>query len=348
MNKFEYSFLKNGLIPANIVNLTVKIASLKPSIEIRKTEHGRFFTELESVAKIKSVKSSCLLEGITADDERITDIVSKDSEPLDQNEKELAGYCNAFNKITSEYENLGFNKNDILSLHEMLFSASGDEFKGRYKTEDNVILCVDPQGHRNICYFPVPASETESAMEQVELAYNNALNDPDINPLLLIPCVIMDFLYIHPFDDGNGRMSRLLSVLLLCKSGYSACKYVSFEEQLYEKKDLYFDSLMRSYAGWYTKDNSYFPFVENFLSALYKCYKDLDMQIPAFNGKKVTKKERIESTVLCSQTPLSKADICRILPDVSPTTVEAVLGVMVKEGSIKRIGSARASKYIKV
>ena len=175
-----------------------------------------------------------------------------------------------------------------------------------------------------------------------------ARNDANINQLLLIPCVILDFLCIHPFRDGNGRMSRLLSLLLLYKNGYDVGKYVSFEEQINNYKAFYYDALQRSSAGWETNENDYSPFIENFLSMLYMCYKELDKRFAVANGKKITKKARVEATVLNSLTPLSKADICKILPDVSPTTVESVLGAMVKAGTIQRIGSFRDARYIKV
>ena len=142
-------------------------------------------------------------------------------------------------------------------------------------------------------------------------------------------------------------MSRLLSILLLYKNGFDAGKYVSFEEQINLYKAYYYNALKQSSDGWDTNENTYFPFIENFLSTLYLCYKELDKRFAVVNGKKITKKARVEATVLNSLTPMSKAEICKILPDVSPTTVEAVLGAMVRSGSVKRIGSGKASRYIK-
>ena len=185
-----------------------------------------------------------------------------------------------------------------------------------------MILEVDAAGNRRVRFRPTPAHETKQAMEQLEFAYLDAKNDANINQLLLIPCVILDFLCIHPFRDGNGRMSRLLSLLLLYKNGYDAGKYVSFEEQISNYKDYYYEALKQSSEGWDTNENSYFPFIENFLSMLYMCYKELDKRFAVVHGKKITKKARIEATVLNSLTPLSKAEICKILPDVSHTTVE--------------------------
>ena len=158
--------------------------------------------------------------------------------------------------------------------------------------------------------------------------------------------MILDFLCIHPFSDGNGRVSRLLSLFLLYKSGYDVGKYVSFEEQINDSKDFYYEALQESSIGWHTNENSYFEYIKNFLSMLYKCYKELDKRFSVVNGKKLKKTERVEQTVLNSVLPVSKAEICGILPDVSPSTVEAVLGKMVKTGSVMKLGKARATKYV--
>lgn len=347
MKVFDYSFLNNGLLPASLINLTSSIASLKTMAGVRKDEYAQVFTELESIAKVQSVKSSNAIEGIVTNDERIHAIVNQNSAPLNHNEAEIAGYRDALNAIHLGYEHLDFRQSDILRLHEMMMSIAGYEYGGQYKTDDNVILEVDAHGQQRVRFRPTPAAETPQAMEQLELAYMAARSDANINQLLLIPCVILDFLCIHPFRDGNGRMSRLLSLLLLYKNGYDAGKYVSFEEQINNYKAYYYETLRQSSEGWTQNENSYFPFIENFLSTLYMCYKELDKRFAVVHGKRITKKARVEATVLNSLTPISKADICQILPDVSPTTVEAVLGAMVKSGSVKRLGQGRNTRYIK-
>ena len=348
MRRFDYSFLNNGMVPTSLVSLVSGITELKTMTNLRKDDYTQIFTKLETVAKIQSIKSSNAIEGITASDKRIAEIVNQNSAPLNHNEAEIVGYRDALNEIHLDYKNIGFRQSDILRLHKMMMNYAGYEYGGQYKTDDNVILEIDADGNRRVRFRPIPASETAKAMEQLELAYMVARSGANINQLLLIPCVILDFLCIHPFIDGNGRMSRLLSLLLLYKNGYDAGKYISFEEQINKFKSYYYDSLKQSSIGWDTNENSYFPFIENFLSTLYMCYKELDKRFAVVHGKKITKKARIEATVLNSLKPLSKSDICKILPDVSPTTVEAVLGEMVKNGSIRRIGSGRSSRYIGV
>ena len=251
------------------------------------------------------------------------------------------------NEIHANNQYIGFNEQDVLHLHEVLLSATGFEYGGKYKDFDNAIIEVDSDGNRTVRFAPTPANQTKRAMEQLFLAYMEAVNDSDINQLVLIPCVILDFLCIHPFRDGNGRMSRLVSLLLLYKNGFDAGKYVSFEEQINKYKGYYYEALRLSSIGWHENENNYMPFIENFLSTLYMCYKELDKRFAVVNEKKISKSARIEATVLNSLAPISKKEICEILPDVSPTTIEMVLGKMVKNGQIDKIGSTRNIKYIR-
>lgn len=347
MRRFDYSFLDNGLLPSSLVNVTGGIYSLRTASDMRKGAYSKVFTELEAVARVQSVKSSNAIEGIITSDARIQEIVNNSSAPLNHSEAEIAGYRDALGVVHSEYESLSFCEHDILRLHETMTSLAGYEYAGQYKRTDNVILEVLPDGSRSVRFRPTPSAETKAAMEQLELAYLDATCDAGINQLLLIPCVILDFLCIHPFQDGNGRMSRLLSLLLLYKNGFDAGKYVSFEEQINKHKDLYYDALRSSSLGWDSNSNDYFPFVQNFISTLYLCYKELDKRFAVVQDSRVSKASRVEAAVLGSLTPISKAEVCALLPDISPTTVEFVLGKMVKDERIVRIGSSRSSRYIK-
>ncbi len=347
MRKFDYDFLDNGMLPTKLVDITCGIYSLQTAAGMRKSQYDTVFTQLESVAKVQSVKSSNAIEGIITSNQRIADIVNNSSAPLNHDEAEIAGYRDALNMIHSGYNHINFSIEDILLLHETMMTPSGDNLAGKYKQTNNVIVEVDSSGNRKVRFRPVPADETAAAMEQLVLAYMDACSNSHINQLLLIPCVILDFLCIHPFKDGNGRMSRLLSLLLLYKNGFDAGKYISFEEQINKYKDLYYDALQQSSIGWDTNSNDYFPFMQNFLSTLYMCYKELDKRFAIVHGKRITKTARIEATVLGSLIPISKTEICSIHPDISPTTVEAVLAKMIKGGQIKRIGASRGSRYIR-
>ncbi len=347
MRLFDYSFLRESMVPIRLVNIASGISSLKTMVDVREENNTRIFAALEGIAKVQSVKSSNAIEGIITSDERIAQIVNQKGAPLNHDEAEIAGYRDALNRVHLEYSRLDFCDKDILDLHEMMYSYVEYEFAGKYKTEDNVILEIDNTGRRNVKFQPTSAAEVQDTMEQLILAYQDAKHDASINQLLLIPCVILDFLCVHPFRDGNGRLSRLLSLLLLYKNGFDVGKYISFEEQINNHKDDYYEALKQSSTNWNVNENDYFPFMENFLVTLYACYKELDKRFAVIHDGRMTKTNRIEATLLNSLTPLSKADICKILPDVSPTTVEAVLGSMVKDGRVHKVGQGRSTRYIR-
>lgn len=347
MRRFDYSFLRDGMLPAGLVNIIGSIYSLKTMSGVRREGHLEIFRELEKIAKVQSVKSSNAIEGIVTSDDRIAAIVNDNTAPLSHDEKEIAGYRDALNEIHQHYDRLDFTETDILDLHRIMLYASGQEFGGKYKTGNNTIIEVDADGNRRVRFIPVPAAETPQAMEQLCLAYLDARNDSKINQLLLIPCVVLDFLSIHPFRDGNGRMSRLLSLLLLYKEGFDIVKYVSFEEQINQYKDYYYDSLQQSSAAWHENKNDYNPFIKNFLSTLYLCYKELDKRFAVIGDVKFTKSNRVEAAVLGSLTPISKREIHNILPDISIGTIENVLAKMLHEGKITKIGTTRMARYIR-
>lgn len=347
MRNFDYSFLRSIKLPAQLVAFATGIASLKTSAGTQKNIYTKEYSQMEAIAKLQSVKGSNAIEGIVTTDDRIRAIVNQNSAPQNHNEAEIAGYRDALNAIHSDFSNISFMETAVLGLHRTLLQYTVEEDGGHYKQEDNAIVEEDSSGRRSIRFLPTPAKETPAAMEQLFLAYMDVRGDSGIQPLLLIPCVILDFLCVHPFDDGNGRMSRLLSLLLLYKAGLDVGKYVSFEEQINRYKGAYYEALRKSSDGWADGKNTYIPFMENFLFTLFQCYQALDKRFAVVHDKRATKKARIEATVLQSLTPLSKAELCAMHPDISPTTVEAVLGSMVKDGRIRRIGAARASRYLK-
>ena len=346
MRTFDYSFLESGMLPAGLVNITNAITELNTREAGRKSDFEEIFTKLESIAKVQTVKGSNAIEGIVTSVKRVAEIVNGNSAPLNHNEAEIAGYRDALNLIHTGHDSLDVREDTILMLHRTMLSYA-PVTGGSYKASDNVIMEIDAAGNRKVRFAPVSARETPDAMEQLLLAYMDARSNYSINQLLLIPCFILDFLCIHPFADGNGRMSRLLSLLLLYNNGFDAGKYISFEEQINKYKDMYYEALRVSSDGWHTNENSYFPFIENFLTTLLMCYKELDKRFAIVQGKRVSKRERIEATVLNSLLPISKKEICYILPDVSKSTVEAVLAQMVKDGAVEKLGTSINTKYIK-
>ena len=346
MKRFDYSFLESGMLPAGLVNVVSAIAELREREKQLKENYPDVFTRLESIARVQSVKGSNAIEGIVTSEQRINEIVNQNSAPLNHNEAEIAGYRDALSLIHANFTGLDIRERDILRLHEVMLSYAPVN-GGAYKQNDNVIMEMDAAGSRRVRFAPTPANETAAAMEQLVLAFIDARSNYSVNQLLLIPCFILDFLCIHPFADGNGRMSRLLSLLLLYKNGFDAGKYISFEEQINKGKWDYYEALRLSSVGWHENANSYFPFIGNFAATLLYCYKELDKRFAVVHAKKAGKRERVEATVLNSLLPISKQEICYVLPDVSPTTVEAVLAAMVKSGAVKKVGTGRNTKYIK-
>lgn len=348
MHKFDYSFLSCDLLPARFVSISAAISELRERENSRKSDFPALFEKLESIAKVQSIKSSNAIEGIVTSDQRIEEIVNQDSAPLNHDEAEIAGYRDALDLIHRNFAQLDFRERDILALHELMLArlpAAGAG--GHYKNADNLIMELRADGTRKIRFTPTPASETAPAMEQLALAYMDARDNPAINKLLLIPSVILDFLCIHPFADGNGRMSRLLSLLLLYKNGYDAVRYISFEEQINNNKPAYYEALKTSSANWRENKNTSLPFIENFISTLLHCHKELDKRFAVVNSGRPTKRRRIEATVMNSLLPISKQEISRILPDVSPTTIELALREMQKSGQIEKLGTTKDAKYLK-
>jgi len=346
MHIFDYSFLKNDLLPAQLVSLASNISTLKVMSAFRKKENETAFRKLEDAAKIESIKASNAIEGIVTTDQRVRAIAGG-SAPLNHTEAEIAGYRDVLSEVHVNFAAHDFRESDIRAFHAQMMRLANPLIDGSYKTDDNVIAERMPDGRRVVRFQPASAAETPEAMRQLVLAYAEARDDAAINKLLLVPCVILDFLCVHPFADGNGRLSRLLTLLLLYRNGFDVGKYISFEGAVNGRKAEYYAALKESSEGWRDNQPRYFPFMVDFLTTLYSCYNELDKRFASTNAGKATKKSRIESTVLNSFTPLSKADICGILPDVSPTTVEAVLGEMVRGGRVRRIGAGRASRYVR-
>ena len=345
MHIFGYEFLRDELLPAKLVTISSNISALKAMAGVRREAYSEEFKKLETLAKVESVKHSNALEGIVTTDQRIQAIVGEFSSPLNHTEAEIAGYRDVLNEIHTNFAAHDFSEDEIHQFHRQMMHLADPAATGDWKTEDNVIAERMPDGRRVVRFQPIAAKDTPEAMAQLSLAYRVARDDVGINKLLLIPCVILDFLCIHPFADGNGRLSRLLTLLLLYKNGFDAGKYVSFEQKINERKIDYYQALKESSVDWHTPAPRYFPFMINFLMTLYACYESLDRRFALVNAAKVPKMARVENTVLNSLTPLSKGDICALLPDVSPTTVEAVLGGLVRSAKVIKLGAGRATKY---
>ena len=345
MRRFDYSFLADS-IPANMMSLSNVIIDLRAKGEFRKQQYPDLYRELQKNAIIESVKGSNAIEGIVTTDDRIRDIVAG-AAPITHDELEIAGYRDALNLIHKDHEKLDINEYTILRLHQMIEERTNPDEAGRYKAHDNLIMEYLPDGRRSVRFRPVSAEETPDAMEQLLLAYYEARQNSNVPALLLIPCFIVDFLCIHPFLDGNGRVSRLLTVQLLYMSGYDISRYISIEAQINKYKESYYAALKASSQNWHENRNDYTPFMINFMQLVYQCYKQLDESFVELSLKKVGKAKRIETILMNTLAPVSKKEILKKAPDVSVKTVELVLNRMMKENRIVKIGTYKDARYMR-
>lgn len=349
MHKFTYEFLKDKTITSDLFSLSNIITDLKSKTDEKKLLYKSLFNKLETVAIKESVEGSNAIEGIYTTEQRIKDIVENNSKPLTHSEEEIAGYHDAIKFVKENYKYLSFNEETIKRIHAMLVSRHvGYDKGGKYKTSDNVIAEKNLDGTiKRVIFTPTKANDVDKAMTDLCLAYQIYRDDYEIPALLLIPCVVVDFLSIHPFSDGNGRVSRLITLLLLYKEGYDIGKYISLENQINKYKGNYYDALQRSQNHWHESKNTYYPFIEFTFQILYQCYKEINRRFITTKSGKNKKNERIEAIVLNSIVPVSKCDIQDLLPDVSITTIELVLAKLIKENKIYKIGTYKNAKYLK-
>lgn len=349
MHKFTYRFLKNATITADLFSLSNIIVDLRARIESKKESNPQLFAKIQSVAIKESVLHSNAIEGIHSTPERVAAIIEQDAVPLTHDEKEIAGYGEALRFIGEHYEELDFDEETIKTIHAMVVGKNVGPEKGRrYKSGNNEIAEMNADGTvKRVVFTPVSAKETPKAMADLCLAFRLARSDAEIPMLLLIPCAILDFLAIHPFDDGNGRVSRLLTLLLLYKEGYDIGKYISLERRINENKGAYYASLEESQSKWHDAENDYRPFIRFMFQILYLCFKEMNRRfIAEFDGKR-KKNERIEAVVLHSIVPISKNEIQELFPDIAITTIEAVLAKLVADGKIRKIGTYKDAKYFR-
>jgi Fic family protein len=347
MRLFDYSFLKDKPIPANTVNLLTTVEKLTIDRKIMVESYPKLFEELTKVAIVQSIISSNAIEGIITNDDRIKGLLNGTVSPINHNENEILGYKDVINLIHINYQDYSFSEEQVLFFHRLLLSYERPPYAGKYKTNDNVIMEISADGMRSVRFRPTPAKETQAAMEQMILAYMDARDDSSIHQLLLIPCIILDFLSIHPFSDGNGRMSRLISLLLLYKNGFNIGKYISFENQINLYKKEYYQSLKLSSEDWSHGRNDYYPFINYFLVTLIRCFNELDKRVSILAPKVTNKKERIKTTIEKSLVPLSRKELQELWPDIALDTIKKVLIELQNDGYIQKIGNFKNAKYKK-
>ena len=297
------------------------------------------------LAKIQSTEASNKIEGIFTSDERLKKIVLDKTTPQTRNEQEIAGYRDVLATIHENYEYIPLRPSMILQLHRDLYKFSGMSIGGNYKNSDNVIAKTDADGNRFIRFQPVPAWETPEAIDLACKAYDEAVKQ-GADPLLLIPMFILDFLCIHPFNDGNGRMSRLLTLLLLYRSSYIVGKYISIEKVIEQSKETYYEALQQSSLGWHENENDYAPFVRYMLGAIVAAYRDFSSRVKVLVTSGMSKPERIRELIKGTFGRITKTEIMERCPDISQATVQRTLIDLHKSGEIIKLSGGRYTAYI--
>lgn len=345
MRQFEYKESWKKLLTPTIVSLLTSIHEYKGEQNLFIESNSDKLLELLEIAKIQSTEASNKIEGIITTDDRLKKLVMDKTMPKSRSEKEIAGYRDVLNTIHESYEYIPINANYILQLHGDLYKYNGMSFGGKFKSSDNIIAEVDSSGNQKIRFQPIEAWATPEAMLNMCNAYNDALND-GIDPLILMPMFILDFLCIHPFNDGNGRMSRLLTLLLLYKSGYIVGKYISIEKLIEKSKDTYYEQLQASSYEWHDNKNDYEPFVEYYLGVVIAAYKEFSGRVQTLIESGMNKPERIREVIRKHIGKITKSQIMEKCPDISDTTVQRTLTELLKNNEIIKLSGGRYTSYI--
>lgn len=345
MRPFDYTEKWEKLLTPEIVGYLTTIHEYKGEQRLIAERHAEILESLVEVAKIQSTESSNKIEGIYTSDERLKKIVLDKTMPKTRNEREIAGYRDVLNTIHENFPHIPIRDTFILQLHRDLYKFENVSSGGRFKTSDNVIEEEDSSGNKSVRFIPLPAWETPEAIINLCTAYNEAINRGKADPLLLIPMFILDFLCIHPFSDGNGRMSRLLTLLLLYQNEYIVGRYISLEKLIEHTKDNYYEALQESSKEWMEDKNDYAPFVEYILGIITAAYREFFDRAQIVEEKKVSKPDRIEELIKNHLGTITKAEIVDATPGISTTTVQRTLTELVKAEKIIKIGNGRYTKY---
>ena len=345
MRRFDYQEKWKNLLTPEIVSYLTQIHEFKGEQTLFIEAKADTLTQLVEIAKIQSTESSNKIEGIYTSDSRLRELVKDKTRPRTRNEQEIAGYRDVLNTIHESHDHIPPKSAIILQLHRDLYKFESYNIGGKYKIADSVIEEEDSQGIKKIRFKPVPAWETPEAMEELCRAFEEAMATGEIDPLLLIPMFILDFLCIHPFNDGNGRMSRLLTLLLLYRSGYIVGKYISIERMIENSKELYYECLRESSENWYENKNDYIPFVKYMLGVIVGAYREFSSRIRLLITQNISKPERIEEIIKNTLGTITKKEIAEKCPDISVVTIQRTLAELLTAEKILKIGGGRYTKY---
>lgn len=348
MRSFDYIKTPEQLLKPEIVQMVGSIHEHKGKQELFLEANIDELKTLLEVALIQSTGASNRIEGIYTTDKRLEELVRQKAEPRNRSEQEISGYREVLTTIHESYEYINPRPNIILQLHRDLYSYSGRNVGGNYKNSDNVIAETDAEGHQKARFIPVPAFQTPEAMNELCTNFLEAWDADRIDKLILIPMFILDFLCIHPFNDGNGRMSRLLTLLLFYKAGYIVGKYVSIEMLIEKTKETYYEALQESSNGWHENENRYESFVKYYLGIILKAYSEFEGRVEHLKNRSLSKPDRIKAVIDNKVGKITKKEIMELCPDISKVTVERTLTELVRSGYIAKVGAGPATGYVRI
>ena len=344
MRHFDYTGLKNKKWDNEVINYLSLIHEYKGKQSLYIQQKSSELERLVEIAKVQSTEASNSIEGIRTTETRLRQLMSEKTMPRNRDEKEIAGYRDALNIVHESFDYIPLTPNYILQLHKIMLSHTDSSFGGSYKNVQNYISASDADGKRFTMFTPLAPYETAEAMQEICEEYNRAVGEGKVDPLLIIPVFIHDFLCIHPFLDGNGRMSRLLTTLLLYCAGYDIGKYISLEAKIAKTKDAYYSALEDSQIGWHEQRDDPTAFVKYLLSTIIAAYRDFDIRIQIVSPTSIdTVKNAIENKI----GKFTKKEILELCPSLSASTVERHLKKLTAEGYITKHGAGKNTFYAK-
>lgn len=346
LRMFEYNSYKDRKWDIEIVNYLSAIHEAKGRQQLYLKQKEASLERLVEIAKIQSTESSNAIEGIRTTETRLKQLMSEKTAPRNRDEREILGYRDALNVVHESFEYIPLTPNYILQLHKIMFSHTDSGHGGQFKNVQNYIRATRNDGSSFILFTPLAPWETKEAMQQLCDAFNIAIGEGVVDPLILIPAFIHDLLCIHPFIDGNGRMSRLLTTLLLYRSGYYVGRYISLEAQIARAKDYYYDALEQSQNGWHEQKDDPTPFIKYILGTIISAYRDFEDRVNLVEEKQPAI-EIVRGAVMLKIGKFKKADICELCPSLSAASVERSLKTLCKSGEIEMLGSGRSTCYVR-
>ena len=347
MRTFNYSAIKDQKWDSEILGLVAAIYKYAGKQELYLKQKPHELEKLVEIAKIQSTEASNAIEGIVTTNTRIRQLVEEKTAPRNSDEQEIAGYRDVLNVIHESFDAIPITKKYILQLHKMLYSHMNNPLAGQTKTVQNYISATYPDGHTETVFTPLAPFETPNALEKICEEYSRVIGSFEVEPLIIIPIFIHDFLCIHQFNDGNVRMSRLLTTLLLYRSGFNIGKYISLESKIAKNKDLYYDALRRSQDGWHEGNEDVIPFIKYLLGTILAAYKDFEVRF-SIVGEKLPAVEIVRKATLTKIGKFTKRDIIELCLSLSLSSVEGSLRKLVQAGEIKREGVGKGTFYYRV